>query len=55
MFSVQRNLMNFYELIRRFEEKDSRRIGYCVGKAYFLFQFHIIDHLDDVRHFKIED
>ena len=45
----------FHALIRGCREKGFGHLGHCVGIAYFLFQFHMIAHLDDVINFKFGD
>ena len=48
-------LSEFQQLIKKCREKGSEHIGHHVGIVYFLLQFHMIAHLDDVMNFKPED
>ena len=48
-------LSEFYEVIKRWRKMPENHIGRHTGEAYFLFQFHMINRLDDVANFMCED
>ena len=48
-------LSKFQQLIKRCRKKDSGNIEYCVGIAYFLFQFHVTANTDDMMNFELDD
>ena len=47
-------LQECVEVITRLRRKGELTLRYTIA-AYFVFQFHMIAHLDDVMHFKVED
>ena len=48
-------LMEFAEIIKRCRMMPHNHIAYYTGAAHFLFQFHMMDRLDDVGNCNSED
>ena len=48
-------LPEFLKSVKQCSKMPENRFGRYIGAAYFLFQFHMIAMLNDVKHFKYED